>query len=156
MYKFESLTQDKKERINWFLYRKYILRSYLYSYYEKMCKINFYRKIFIVENNAEFHFKTQWIIVLERKIINLKNAFHFINSFDLHFIETVFEYMKNSVKKYNLVANEAFEAVKERARQIILTEWKERQMKAIIVICKDFKNKLQTCKNADGINHFHD
>ena len=60
------------------------------------------------------------------------------------------------MKKYNLAANETFEAVKERARQIILTEWKERQMKTMTVICKDFKSKLQTCKNADDINYAHD
>ena len=59
------------------------------------------------------------------------------------------------MEKYNLAANEAFEAAKERARRIILTEWKERQIGAVTAICKDFKNKLQACKDAGGINHFH-
>ena len=142
MFKYKTLERNQRRNIDWFFYRKYILRSHLYFYYQAVVKVNFHRQIFFVENNVDFHQKAQRIIAEERDEFDIKITLHCFNSSDIHFIKTIFNYMKNSLKKYNLKKYKVDQIAKERAKVIILKKWKKYQEAAVTVICKDFKNKL--------------
>ena len=118
------------------------LRPRLYSYYQVIVKANLNRQVFLVENNAGFHQKAQRVTEEERRNFDIKVASHSLNSPDLYFIETVFDYIKNSLKKYNLGENEAGETAQQRAKVIISKEWNEYQEVVVTAIVKGFKDKL--------------
>ena len=50
---------------------------------------------------------------------------HSLNSSDIHFIETIFNYIKNSLKKYNLKNHKVDQIAQEHAKIIILKKWKK-------------------------------
>ena len=156
VFKYEALERGQGRGIDWFLYRKYILRPHLYPYYQAVVKVNPHRQVFFVEDNAGPHQKAQRITAEERDELNIKMAPHPFNSPDLHPIETIFNYIKDSLEEYNLGDYEVDQAAQEHAKAIILKEWKKYQGAAVTAICKGFKDKLWKCIQAQGSNRFHD
>ena len=156
MFKYEALERGKGRGIDWFLYRKYILRPRLYSYYQAVVKVNLNRQIFLVEDNAGVHQKAQRVTDEERRMLSIKIVPHSSNSPDLHLIETVFNYIKDSLEEYNLGANETSMAAQQYAKDVIQKEWNEYQTGVVTAIAKDFKDKLERCIQVRGSNRFHD
>ena len=154
VFKYEALERGQGRDIDWFLYRKYILRPLLYPYYQAIVKANPNRQVFLVEDNAGPHQKAQRVTEEERRNLGIKVAPHPPNSPDLHPIETVFDYTKDSLEEYNLGENGAGEAAQERAKAIISKEWNEYQGAAVTAIAKGFKDKLWKCIQAKGSNRF--
>lgn len=156
LFVYEELTRDEEEDIDWFLYRKYILRFHLYSYYLVIRELNSDRKIYLVEDDAEAHVKVVIVDAQYRKKQSILNASHSVNSSDLHSIEDVWNYEKNSLNEYNLERNDVSENAQTKVKEIVLKKWRENQTKTITNICQRFRKKCEQCIRVDDTNKFKD
>ena len=154
LFKYEEFTRDENKDIDWFLYRKYILRSHLYPYYFKIVVANSGKIVYFVKNDVSTHFKTAWINERYRNQMNIRIVSHSTNSSNLHSIENVWSYIKDSLKEYDLRRNDVNEKVKEHARRIVLKKWKFDQQQAVIAICRRFRSKLKQCIKIKESNKF--
>ena len=86
--------------------------------------------------------------------MNIINVSHSFNSFNLHLIKNVFDYIKNLLKKYDLNKYEIDENIKKYIRKIIFKKCRQNQTKTITKICQRFKSKFEICKRVKSNNKF--
>ena len=154
LFVYEELTRGEGGGIDWFLYRKYILRPHLYFYYLAIRELNPDRKIYLVEDGAGAHVKAVVVDAQYRKKHGILSASHSVNSPDLHSIEDVWSYEKDSLDEYNLGRNGVSEDAQIKAKEIVLKEWREGQTKAVTNICQRFRRKCEQCIRVGGSNKF--
>ena len=154
LFVYEKLTRDEKKNIDWFLYRKYILRSHLYSYYLAIRELNPNRKIYLVKDDAETYVKAVTVDVQYKKKHDILSVSHSANSSNLHSIENVWNYEKNSLNEYNLKRNDVSEDAQTKIKKIMLKKWKKSQTKIVTNICQRFRRKCEQCIRVDDNNKF--
>ena len=80
---------------------------------------------FFNKNDVFNHVKTNRLFDSIKQKINILNISHFSNLSNLHFIENVFNYTKNSLKKHDLKFFETNEKSKTYIKNMILKKWKQ-------------------------------
>ena len=106
IFKSEMRKWDERKELDWFLYRKRILFFLLYSYYKKVQRVNSTQKIWLMKDNAEAHSKAAWYCTEYWEKHSIFKCNWPLNSSDLHLIENVWSYEKDSLKKYDLRDND--------------------------------------------------
>ena len=154
LFVYEKFTRDEKKNIDWFFYRKYILRFHFYFYYFVIRKLNSNRKIYLVENDVEIHVKIVIVDAQYKKKHDIFSVSHSINSSNLHSIKNVWNYEKNSLNEYNLKRNDVNENAQTKIKKIMLKKWKKSQTKIVTNICQRFRKKCEQCIRVDDNNKF--
>ena len=154
IFKSEIRKWDEGKRIDWFLYRKRILFFLLYSYYKEVQRINSTQKIWLMKDNAESHSKAARYCTEYQKKHSIFKCKWPSNSSDLHSIENVWRYEKDSLKEYDLEENEKEQKAMWRAVKVITKEWEQGQTAKVTAICKSFWEKLKQCIKHEGNNNW--
>ena len=136
-------------------YRDYILLTRLYTYAEEVMARNPGKRVWVIEDNAPAHVKAAKLCAEERERRGIMKVDWTPNSPDLHWIESLWDPLKDDVQPYWREIKGASKASKDKAREVLEQEWNSAaNVRRNEQVVARWPAKLKLCHSLKGSNKF--